>query len=265
MPAAEPYFREAGAGPGVVCLHSNASTSGQWRDLIDVLATSRHVLAPDCYGSGRSPDWPSDRIITLRDEAAFLEPVLDRAGAPFALVGHSYGAAIALRIALDDPSRVDRLVLYEPTLFNLVDQQGPPPNGADGIRNAVESAGAALDAGDRDAAAAHFIDFWMGPGSWAATPPERKPAIAGSVVNVRRWRHAVLTEWIPPDAFRALDIPVLYMLGERSPEPAQAVARVLVPLLPRVRLLCFEGLGHMAPITHAQTVNAEIARALLGA
>ena len=28
-----PFFREAGAGPGVVCLHANASTSGQWRGL----------------------------------------------------------------------------------------------------------------------------------------------------------------------------------------------------------------------------------------
>ena len=34
----EPFFREAGTGPGVVCIHSNASTSGQWRGLMDLLA-----------------------------------------------------------------------------------------------------------------------------------------------------------------------------------------------------------------------------------
>jgi pimeloyl-ACP methyl ester carboxylesterase len=95
MPRSEPFCREAGAGPGVICLHSNASTSGQWRGLIDCLAPSFHVFAPDSYGAGKSPERPSDRVITLRDEVELIEPVLERAGDPLVLVGHSYGAAIA--------------------------------------------------------------------------------------------------------------------------------------------------------------------------
>src|SRR5688500_12951709 len=115
----EPYFREAGAGPGVVCLHSNASTSGQWRALMELLAPKLHVLAPDTYGAGRSPAWPSDRKVTLRDEVALIEPVLAKAGDSFALVGHSYGAAIALVAAITQPERVRCLALFEPTLFAL--------------------------------------------------------------------------------------------------------------------------------------------------
>ena len=45
------------------------------------------------------------------------------------LVGHSYGAAVALIAALACPERVRALVLYEPTLFSLVDADAPPPNG----------------------------------------------------------------------------------------------------------------------------------------
>ena len=82
MPLAEPFVREAGSGPGVVCIHSNASSSSQWRELLELLAPTRHVLAPDSYGSGKSPDWPSDRVISLADEADFVEPVLAGAGAP---------------------------------------------------------------------------------------------------------------------------------------------------------------------------------------
>ena len=119
-----------------------------------------------------------------------VEPVLARAGTPFALVGHSYGAAVALIAAVANPGRIRALAMYEPTLFSLVDVQGPPPNGVDGIRNAVVAAGAALDIGDRDAAAGHFIDFWMGAGSWSATPSQRKPAIVDSVAKVRRWQHS---------------------------------------------------------------------------
>jgi len=92
----EPFFREAGSGPGVVCIHSNASTSGQWRALMALLAPRFHVFAADSYGSGESPEWPSDRVISLRDEVTLIEPVLARAGSPLALVGHSYGAAVAL-------------------------------------------------------------------------------------------------------------------------------------------------------------------------
>src|SRR5262245_25530863 len=265
VPRAEPFVSQAGGGPGVVCLHANASTSAQWPSLMELLAVSHHVLTPDSYGAGKSPDWHSDREITLREEVSFIEPVLALAGVPFTIVGHSYGAAIALIAAILDPGRIRALVLYEPTLVALVDVAQPPPNGADGIRNAVAAACAALEAGDRNRAAQHFSDFWMGRGSWEAMPPERRPTIAKSIVNVRRWAHALLHEPTPAQAFASLDIPILYMLGEKSPESARAVARVLLPVLPRVRTVEFPGLGHMAPITHSGVVNAEIAKFLLEA
>jgi pimeloyl-ACP methyl ester carboxylesterase len=59
-------------------------------------------------------------------------------------------------------------------------------------------------------------------------------------------------------AFAALTMPVLYMMGGRSPESAHAVARRLVPVLPRVTVQTFEDLGHMAPVTDANTINAAI-------
>lgn len=265
MPRPSPFVREAGSGPGVVCIHSNASSSAQWRGLMDLLSRSHLVLAPDSYGCGKSPDWHSDREITLRDEVDFIEPVCARAGTPFTVVGHSYGAAVALLAALSNPGRIRALAIYEPTLFAVVDAQRPPPNGADGIREAALAAGKALDAGDRDAAAGHFIDFWMGSGSWAATPPQRKPAMADSVANVRRWAHALFTEPTPVKAFAALEMPILYMLGGSSPESAHAVARVLLPVLPNVQVVEFPGLGHMAPVTHPEAINAAVARFLVEA
>ncbi len=262
MPDPEPFFREAGTGPGVVCLHANASSSGQWRDLMDVLAPDFHVFAPDSYDSGRGPSWPSDLVISLRDEAALLEPVFARAGSPFAMVGHSYGAAIALIAALANPGRVRAMALYEPTLFALLDAERPPPNEAEGIRQAVANASLALDAGNQDAAAGHFIDYWMGPGAWQRTPDQRKPPIAASVRNVRRWAHALLTEPTPIEAFRMLDVPVLYMTGARSTPSAHGVARLLADALPRVERVEFEGLGHMGPVTDPEPVNDVIARFL---
>jgi pimeloyl-ACP methyl ester carboxylesterase len=259
---AEPHVRETGPGLPVVCLHANASSSAQWRGLGELLSPTHRVLAPDSYDAGKSPDWPSRSRIALADEVRLIEPTLSTASRPLALVGHSYGGAVALIAALRDPARVDRLVLYEPTLFSLVDADAAPPNGADGIRDAVRAATAALDASDSDAAAAHFIDFWMGPGSSVATPALRKPAIADSVANVRLWAHALFTEPTPAAAFARLDMPILYMLGGASPESARSVGRLLVPVLPRVRVVEFAGIGRMGPLTHPEVINAEIARFL---
>src|SRR5262245_41143708 len=222
-----PFFREGGTGPGAVCIHANASTSGQWRGLMDYLAPRFRVFAPDSYDAGKSPHWPSDRVIQLRDEVALIEPVLTRAGSPLTLVGHSYGAAVALIAALADPG-VRAMALYEPTLFALLDAETPAPNEAEGIRNVIAEAGVALDAGNQDAAAERFIDYWMGPGTWARTPEQRKRPIAASVTNVRRWGHALFTEPTPLKAFRSLDVPVLYMVGERSTASAYGVGRLMM-------------------------------------
>ena len=261
---AVPHVRSAGAGHGVVCIHSNASASTQWRALMDLLAPTHRVLAPDSLGAGKSPEWPSAERISLQDEVDFLAPVLAEAGRHFSLVGHSYGGAVALKAALSDPAAVRALVLYEPTLFALVEAESPEPNEVDGIRHAVRRAVAALETGDSHAAAGHFIDFWMGDGSWAMTPAVRQPAIAEAVTKVRRWAHALFTESTPLAEFARLEMPVLYLLGEASPESAQAVARRLVPVLPRVTLRRLPGLGHMAPITQPDTVNAVIADFLRG-
>lgn len=193
---------------------------------------------------------------------ALLEPVLERAGTPLALVGHSYGAAVALVAALADPGRVRAIAVYEPTLFGLVDAESSPPNDADGIRHAVIEAGEALDAGDQAGAAERFIDYWMGAGAWERTPPERQQPIAASVTNVRRWGHALFTESTPLDAFRSLDVPVLFMTGQRSTAAAHGVARLLVSALPRVEVVEMEELGHMGPVTHPDRVNPVIQRFL---
>ena len=142
--------------------------------------------------------------MSLRDEVEFLDPVFARAGPSFSLVGHSYGAAVALVVALTHPERVRCLALYEPTLFSLIDTDSAPPNEADGIRDAVAKGCAALDRGDPYKGAECFIDYWMGPGSWHATPEDRKVLIATSFRSARHWSHALFTEPTPSAAFSTL-------------------------------------------------------------
>jgi pimeloyl-ACP methyl ester carboxylesterase len=229
---------------------------------MELLAPKFRVLAPDLYDSGKSPTWPSHSTIRLRDEVALIEPVLDRAGSPLTVVGHSYGGAVALIAALMNPDRFRSLVLYEPTLFSLIDAEKSAPNDADGIRNTVAFCAAALDSGNRSAAAECFIDYWMWPGAWQSMPEERKPAIAASVINVRRWGDALFNEPTPLEAFRRINVPVLYLVGKRSTASALGVARIVVPELPQVEFVELENLGHMGPVTHPDKVNRCIERFL---
>jgi len=253
-----PFVREAGSGPGVVCLHANASSSAQWSALTEILGRGFHVLAADSYGSGKSPPWPAERPLALDDEVELLEQVFARAGEPHSLVAHSYGAAVALIAAVRRPERIRALALYEPVLFGLLDEESPPPNAADGIRAAVVDGVAALEKHDRVSAARRFIDYWMGAGAWDRVPQARRDPILDSITNIGHWGNALFTEPTRLETFSRLDVPVLFMTGTESPPSSLGVARLLTRTLPRAEVLRFEGLGHMGPVTHPEVVNEAI-------
>jgi len=89
-------------------------------------------------------------------------------------------------------------------------------------------------------------------------PTPRRAGIEAAIVNAPHWADALFGEPTPLPAFRRLHMPVLLMVGRDSPASAHAVARLLARTLPNVDVLTFDGLGHMGPITHPETVNAAI-------
>ncbi|MEV2199038.1 alpha/beta fold hydrolase [Streptomyces fradiae] len=104
--------------PPVVLLHGGGTTSTVWFGTAAALGRTRRVHAVDLIGDpGRSVPGPGDPPVrTVADLTAWLDAVLDGLGAGrVSLCGHSYGAWIALHHAVHAPSRVDRLVLLDPT------------------------------------------------------------------------------------------------------------------------------------------------------
>ncbi len=179
------FVREAGRGPAVVCIHASASSSAQWRPLMDRLADRHRTLAVDLYGSGKSPAWPGGRPLSLADEVRLLGHVLAAAGERFHLVGHSYGGAVALAAALAAPNRVASLILFEPVLFSVLIAEDPTQPAAREIVAVRDETVAALERGDPHASGARFVDYWMGDGAWAPMPVPRREALASAMSGVR--------------------------------------------------------------------------------
>jgi pimeloyl-ACP methyl ester carboxylesterase len=106
----------------VLALHSSAATGGQWKALAQKLGSERPVFTPDLPGYGRAAfrDAARDDSASLAGDAAAVLHALGGKAPAFHLVGHSYGGAVALKIALCQPQRVLSLTLIEPVLFHLL-------------------------------------------------------------------------------------------------------------------------------------------------
>jgi 4,5:9,10-diseco-3-hydroxy-5,9,17-trioxoandrosta-1(10),2-diene-4-oate hydrolase len=116
--AGKPIFvAESGSGPTVVMFHGGgpgASGVSNYSRNIDALAEHFRVMVPDMPGYGRSAKGVDhdDPFGYLADMIRGLLDALDIDTAH--LIGDSYGGAAALRLALDTPDRVERLVLMGP-------------------------------------------------------------------------------------------------------------------------------------------------------
>jgi pimeloyl-ACP methyl ester carboxylesterase len=107
-------IREEGAGDPLVLVHGAGTSSAIWHRVMAHLADDRRVVAPDLPGYGGSP--AAGPGFALEEVADGLVAGLDEAGvpAPYDLVGHSMGGAIAILAAARHPERVRRLVLVAP-------------------------------------------------------------------------------------------------------------------------------------------------------
>lgn len=125
-------YREAGAGPAVVFLHGNPTSSYLWRDVIPHVAGQARCLAPDLIGMGRSGK--PELAYRFADHARYLDAWFDAlALRDVVLVGHDWGGALAMDWAARHPDRVRGLVLLE-TFLRPMQWSEWPPEGAELFR-----------------------------------------------------------------------------------------------------------------------------------
>ncbi|GAB35735.1 alpha/beta hydrolase [Gordonia otitidis] len=101
-------------GTPVVALHGLTGHGRRWEHFCETRIPGLRVIAPDLLGHGRSPWRPpwgiDDHVEAVADVVAMHLGDAVR----FVLVGHSFGGAIATRLAVGMPDRIRRLVLLDP-------------------------------------------------------------------------------------------------------------------------------------------------------
>jgi len=256
-------YTETGAGDPVLLIHCSSACSGEWRGLCETLGDEFHLIAPDQWGCGKSDPWTGRGTFSLAEEAAPILDLIYGLGKPVHLIGHSYGGAVALRIARKRPDLVRSLTLVEPSCFHLL-------RGGHALDRALFGQIARVAGDVKDAAAsgdywggmARFVDYWNGPDAWHGMSHGSRMKLGQCLAKVVLDFRALFEEPADLAAYAALTMPALVLCGERSPGPSRRIVDMLVSAMPRARLAPIAGAGHMSPMTHPEAVNALIAEHL---
>lgn len=240
------HVQEAGIGPVLLLVHGTAAATHSWRDLLPLLAQRFRVLAIDLPGHGFTSRPPFQRP-TLPRVAELLETLLARLDvAPDFICGHSAGAAIALRMVLDNrvapkgivslngalkpfpgmagqifPSMAKMLFVnpFAPRLFAL--------GGRDlaRVKRLIEGTGSRIDARGLDL----YRDLMSTPGH-----------IDGALAMMANWDLERFQ-----DDIGAIDVPLLLLAGSNDKAVPPRDARALAASLRNATHLEISGLGHL--------------------
>lgn len=225
---------------------------------MDRLSDRFRIIAPDLYGHGRTPPWPDHRGMSVDDEVDLLEPAFRMAGDRFHLIGHSWGGAIALKVALRHLPRLLSLTVYEPALWSLLVADDPESAASREIITNRDETQRMMDTGDFAGAGEYFIDYWVRPGTWKRMTEARRSSFCSGMCAASPEWYASFHETTPLSAFAALEVPTLLLTGTGSTTPARDITTLLCKVLPQAKLHKIEGIGHMGPVTHPDLVNSAI-------
>jgi pimeloyl-ACP methyl ester carboxylesterase len=240
------------SGNPVELLHGTAGKPAQWAGIVSAL-TGYEVRTPSLPGHGVLARQATGGWIA--DEAYLIARAAVGAGQRVHLVGHSYGGAVALKLAMAFPERIKSLTLIEPAVFHLLRDGGPLERQmyAD-IAEIEVRLRKAHASGDATPGVAGFVDFWCGTGSFAALAPEKQRALAAEAEHIIGNFTSVARENWLLDSSAMVKAPVLAITGSESPVLVQHLSRLIAGAMDDAKVIQLNEAGHMLPITHAGAV-----------
>ncbi len=239
---------DTGSGPAILFVPGSYSTPAAWRPIQKLLGPGWRMVGTSLCGYGGSTDTRSRQDFGMQHEVELVEAVARQIGQPVHLVGHSFGATVALAAALAGRIEVSSIATFEANPVAIVAGRGPGTLHDDTWRMG-QGFEAAVDAGEADAPR-RIIDFWGHEGAWAAMPePVKAYCRATAGVNLLDWR--TVFDFEPTQAACAgLNIPVMLVRGGQANALMQEITQDLQRSLPDVRVHVVEGAGHFLISSH---------------
>lgn len=260
------FYREAGSGTPVVLLHGSAGSGAQWQDTVSRMRKRYRVITPDLPGYGGSetdPAQPADSLTTL---ARAIIDLIDHIGEPVHLVGHSIGAAIAVRIAMSARARIKSLTLFEPTLYHFLRNGGAADQA---IFTEISDMNTRLVSSAQDdvphEGMREFIDHRSGEGTWANLNESMRDAHAADIGNVLRDFAASASQSWSLDEVERIACPTLAYVGLDTSAASRRMTEIIARAIPKARLNRVSGAGHMLAVTHPDIVAGALERHIAAA
>ena len=238
----------AADAPVVVLSNSLGATRGMWDPQVPALAERYRVVTYDARGHGESPA-PAGPT-SLDDLVDDLVALLDAVGAQRAhIAGLSLGGMTAMRLAVREPARVDRLAL----LCTSADPDSKP---------FLERA-AAVRAGGTAPLAQTVASRWVTPG-YAAEHPELMARLEAMIAGCDDEGYAACAEVVAAVDLREdlarITAPTLVISGAEDPALPPEHQRVIADGIPGAELLSVSPGAHLANLER----TLEVTGALLG-
>lgn len=248
------YFA-VGAGEPIVLLHCTGGSGRQWTGLAEILREEFQIIAPDLCGYGATTHWPGYGTFNLGIEADLVGALISQLKKPAHIVGHSFGGAVGLQLALRYPEHLNSLTLIEPAAFHLLrDGDDEDERALRQISEIATTIASAVNCGDYVGAMRRFVDYWGGDGSWDGLPNPQRIALATRINKVTLDFWATLNDPTCLDDLADLAVPTLIVSGGRSPFPTRRICFHLARTMPDAKLRMIDEAGHMLPSSHFKEI-----------
>ena len=241
------HVQRMGQGPCLLLLHGTAAATHSWRDLAPILAPHFTLIAPDLPGHGFTSSLPQARV-SLAGFSEALDALLKKLQlSPDMVLGHSAGAAIALRMALDGSIAPRAIFSLNGALLPLGDEHAAFFTRAARVMVGLPfvSRLCAWRASKQEVAAKLLRDTGsdIGPrGVELYTRLFGYPGhIRAALMMMAQWELRPLLRDLP-----RLTPSLVLLVGSRDRAVPPMQARRIQAILPSARIVTLEGLGHLA-------------------